>query len=94
MVGNIGSQRRMDYTVIGDTVNLASRLQDLTKEFGASILISGSTHLRVQHMCQVRSLGSVEVRGREQSVDLYEVLNPNAEAVVPETAVSEEASSG
>ena len=94
MVGNIGSQRRMDYTVIGDTVNLASRLQDLTKEFGASILISGSTHLRVHHMCQVRSLGSVEVRGREQSVDLYEVLNSKAEAVAPETAVSEEATLG
>jgi adenylate cyclase len=86
MVGNIGSQRRMDYTIIGDTVNLASRLQDLTKEFGASILISGNTHLRVQHMCRVRPLGAVEVRGRQQSVDIYEVVDLEVEAFVPGVA--------
>ena len=73
MLGNIGSSRRMDYTIIGDTVNLAARLQDLTKEFGASVLISGNTQERVKHMCRLRNLGSVEVRGRQQHVELYEV---------------------
>ena len=72
MVGNIGSNRRMDYTVIGDTVNLTSRLQDLTKDYGVSILISGSTYERVKNVFKVRALGSTEVRGRVQPVTLYE----------------------
>ena len=92
MVGNIGSQRRMEYTVIGDTVNLTSRLQDLTKEYGLSILISGSTYHRVKHMCRVRAMGPVEVRGRRQPVDIYEVIDLNSTAFeevgVPRAAVA------
>ena len=83
MLGNIGSSRRMDYTVIGDTVNLAARLQDLTKEFGASVLISGNTQERVNHMCRLRNLGSVEVRGRQQHVGLYEVESLAVESDAP-----------
>ncbi len=83
MVGNIGSSRRMDYTVIGDTVNLAARLQDLTKEYGASVLISGTTRERVKHMSRLRSLGSVDIRGRQQQVDLYEVEGVASESDIP-----------
>jgi len=73
LVGNVGSPKRMDYTIIGDTVNTASRLQDLTKEYDASILLSGRTYSRVKHMGRFRSLGSIPVRGRQQPVDLYEM---------------------
>ena len=74
MVGNIGSRHRMDYTVIGDTVNLAARLQDLTKTLDAAILISGTTRSMVAHMCHFRELGPVEVRGRQQAVEICEVV--------------------
>lgn len=73
VVGNIGSPKRMEYTVIGDAVNVASRLQDLTKEHHVSILISGSTYARIKGMCRLRTIGRVAVRGRRQLVDLYEV---------------------
>ena len=75
VVGNIGSNLKMDYTIIGDSVNLASRVQDLTKEYGAPILVTGETKERVEHMCLLRHVDSIEVRGRSQSTDLYEVTD-------------------
>ena len=76
-VGNIGSPRKMDYTIIGDTVNTASHLQDLTKEYDTPILVSGQTYSRVKHMARFRTLGTVPVRGRQQPIDLYEMQGIN-----------------
>ncbi len=73
MVGNIGSQRRMDYTIIGDAVNLAARLQDLTKETGALILISNAVRQALDGSIKVRAIGQTAIRGREGPVDVYEV---------------------
>jgi len=81
IVGNIGSSRRMDYTAIGDTVNLASRLESATKEFGAGILISEYTHNAVRGAFQFKNIGAVHVRGRSEPVLAYSVEGIETPAV-------------
>lgn len=74
VVGNIGAQRRLDYTVIGDGVNLAARLESATKELGASIVISSETYQLVQEQVIARLLPLITVKGKEHPVQTYEVL--------------------
>ncbi|HUX12184.1 MAG TPA: adenylate/guanylate cyclase domain-containing protein [Spirochaetia bacterium] len=73
IAGNIGSPDRMDYTVIGDTVNLASRLEGLNKKYHTGLLISGDTRDAAGSSADMRFLGESEVRGREQPVRLYTI---------------------
>jgi adenylate cyclase len=86
IVGNIGSSRRMEYTAIGDTVNLASRLESATKELGVGILISEYTHNALRGSFQFRNMGSVHVKGRLDPVLTYSVEEEPAAKIELELA--------
>ncbi|HLT30678.1 MAG TPA: adenylate/guanylate cyclase domain-containing protein [Myxococcaceae bacterium] len=84
IVGNMGSEVRFDYTVMGDAVNLASRLEGMNKTYRTHILMSEATFLAVEGQVTARRLGAVRVKGKRKPVRIYELLAMGA----PDAATS------
>ena len=83
IVGNIGSEDRMEYTAIGDTVNLAARLESTSKELGLEIIVSEHTYAAIRPLFQWKSAGTITVRGRSEPVRAYSVGDTNSKSITP-----------
>jgi len=81
VAGNIGSARRMDYTVMGDGVNTAARLESANKQLGTHILISGATRECLRGEYRLREMDLIRVQGRAESIPIFEVRGLQSELV-------------
>lgn len=83
MLGTVGTSDRLDTTVIGDTVNLASRLEDLTKTYGSSVIISEDIYRSLKpEQFMIREIDTVRVRGRSEPVRIFEVFDSDPPEII------------
>jgi adenylate cyclase len=74
LAGNIGSEDRMSYALVGDTVNVASRIEGLTKPYKSDIIISQTTYNLLTESYDTDQLASVKVKGKEDEIIIYKLL--------------------
>ncbi|KAL0490678.1 hypothetical protein AKO1_009653, partial [Acrasis kona] len=87
LIGNFGSSQRLNYTALGDNVNLAARLEPLCKYYNVDVLISGETRNLIKHRIVCRAVDIVTVKGRSQETVIYEPLALKSEATTSHIAI-------